>query len=376
MNKGFSPVVILIVILFLGLGIFYLGQTNQLNRLIENPSSSEVPTPTPTGSQTPTATPNPSKTPSPAATPTPRPTTSETKRSKVLLLIYNPVLENQGNKKLTDYKGWNNPVNLTQGFINSVRTTSGGYLNYEISSQMEIDGYPIKADGFGYTDETYINCLGNTSGCHMPDLASYQKMIETSGACEKANRGEIDELWIWGGPYFGYWESNLAGPGAFWYNSSPTTGANCTKLLPIMGFNYERGEAEMFEDLGHRLESTMTKVYGSWSANESHAWNKFALLDVDAPGRGGCGNAHLAVNAGSNQGYDRTNSRTVNSTCEDFLNYPNLTGNKTSISCSNWGCTTLGYFKWWFNHLPRAQGSTGGKLNNWWKYISEPNLAI
>ena len=143
-----------------------------------------------------------------------------------------------------------------------------------------------------------------------------------------------------------------------------------------MGFNYERGEAEMFEDLAHRVEATMSKVYGSWSKDQSHDWNRFSLLDIETPGKGGCGNAHNAVNASSSAGYDRENLRKVLSGCEDFTNYPNLSGKFTEVSCEDWGCTTLGYLKWWFAHLPRQTGERNGKLNNWWQYLISPQKAL
>ncbi|MBI4058889.1 Ig-like domain-containing protein [Candidatus Microgenomates bacterium] len=297
---------------------------------------------------------------------------------KVLLLIYNPVLENQGGSKLTAYKGWNEPSSLSQTLVGDFAAASAGKLSYTIAQTVELDGYPIKNDGFQYTDETYLSCVSSGgSNCHSPDGADYVKMLEAADACGKRNRGEIDEVWFWGGPWFGFWESNLAGPGGFWYNSNPTSGTTCEKLLPVMGFNYERGEAEALESYGHRLESTMRYVYGSWEAKETHAWNRFSLLDVDVPGRGGCGNAHLAVNAGSNTGYETTNSRTVPSSCEDFTDYPNLTGTFNDVTCNTWGCNPAGYLKWWYSHMPRADGTgPDNRLNNWWAYLADPQSAI
>lgn len=370
MQRGVVHITFLIFMLFLAVSAIFFVQTKTFKQRTQNVG------PTSSTSAEITASPTPEATSTPTPTSTSSPKTPKAKTYKVFLLIYNPVLESFGSKKLTEYKTWNNPVTLTKTFIDSVKQVSGGQIKYEITQQMEIDGYPIKADGFQYNDDSYLNCINSPSNCHVPDLSDYKQMIEVSGACDRINQGGIDELWIWGGPYFGYWESNLAGPGAFWYNSPPTLGTNCNKLLPVMGFNYERGEAEMFEDLAHRLESTMTRVYGSWSANETHDWNKFSLLDVDAPGRGGCGNAHLAVNASSNQGYERESTRSVQSRCDDFLNYPNLSDNFSSVSCTNWGCSTLGYFKWWFSHLPKADGALEGKLNNWWKYLLDPSLAL
>lgn len=297
---------------------------------------------------------------------------------KILLLIYNPVLESYSNQTLVTYKRWNSPDQLTQDLITTFASVSGQLVNYTIAQRVEIDGIPVLVDGFQYTDSSYLDCLNSAgSNCHNPQGANYVAMINTVDACGKRNRGEIDELWIWGGPWFGYWESNLTGPGAFWYNSSPTTGTTCEKVLPIMGFNYERGLQEALESYGHRAESTMVKVYGSWEAKDTHSWNKFTQLDVNLPGKGGCGNAHLAFNAASNTGYDRENTRIAPSSCEDFLNYPNLTGIYKDTNCIAWGCNTLGYFKWWYSHMPKAAGfGPDGKLNSWWGYFVDPQNTI
>src|SRR5258708_13090267 len=140
---------------------------------------------------------------------------------KVLLVIYNPIIESQGSQKLTTLKGWNDPDTLSQTLINDFTSGSNGLVNYTIAKRVEIDGYPVKTDGFQYTDDTYLTCAGSGgSQCHSPDTADYVKMLNFVNACYLKNSGQIDEVWLWGGPWFGYWESNLAGPNAFWYNSS------------------------------------------------------------------------------------------------------------------------------------------------------------
>lgn len=297
---------------------------------------------------------------------------------KVLLLIYNPILEDEGSKKLTQYAGWNDPDQQAQQLVNDIKTASHNFVNYQIVQRVEIDGYPVKEDGFQYSDTTYLQCLHSSgANCHNPDLASYISMINAVDACGKRNRGEIDELWITGGPWFGYWESNLAGPSdkAFWYNSSPTLGTTCQKLLPVMGFNYQVGEDNMIHDFGHRLESVMTKVYGYWSPDQSTAWNRFSLLNKDMPGKGGCGNTHFPVNGQSDYDYGNTNS--VTSSCADYSNYPNLTGATAVVNCNTWGCNQRGYLMWMFGNLPHADGlSSDGKLANWWRYIVDADNTI
>ena len=296
---------------------------------------------------------------------------------KVLLVIYNPVLESQGGQKLTAYKGWNDPDSLTTSLMDEMKTVSGGLANYSIAQRIELDEIPVKGDGFQYTDDSYLACASSGGkDCHNPDGADYLKILEKVDACGKRNRGEIDEVWMWGGPWFGYWESNLTGPGSYWYNSGPTTGSTCEKILPIMGYSYERGLNEMFENFGHRVESAMKQVYGSWEAKFTHNWNKFALLDVDSSGKGGCGNAHLAVNAPTNSGYNTTDTRTVASDCDDFSNYPNLTGNFKQTSCDAWGCNPTGYYRWWYSHLPKNDGNgPDSTYNSWWTYLLDPQKA-
>lgn len=296
---------------------------------------------------------------------------------KVFLLIYNPILESHGGLRLTRYMHWNDPDTLSQQFIQDISEASEGFVNYQIAERVEVDDIPIKADGFDYTDESYLQCLTDHNNCHNPDEVNYRLILNTYNICQKLNDGLIDELWLFGGPWFGYYESRLAGPDAFWYNSPPLTGTDCNKLLPIMGFNYERGVGEMLESFGHRVESTMTHVYGGWDVTQSrHAWDKFGHNRGQTPNVEyyQCGTAHYAPNSLSD--YDRGNLDYVPSNCNDWYNYPSFTGLIEQINCSAWGCNTRGYLKWWLNHLPRAEGTTDGKLNNWWRYVVDYNNTI
>lgn len=412
-NRGFTQIILVVLVVtgILGVGLYFnqhsksiktikTEETNSVvskisptqkpttNQITASPTlkqnqTSPSPTNKPTGSITPTSTPTPTVT----STLTPTPTTTvipATISKKVFLLIFNPTIESQGGKKITQVKNWGDPEELSNQAINQIKEASYGIVNYTIAGSQEVDEYPLKPDGFQYTDDSYLSCVSGGS-CHNPDIMNYQKVIADYQLCEKRNSGEIDEVWMWGGPYFGFWESNLTGPGAFWYNSSPTMSTSCTKLLPLMGFSYERGVNVMLEDFGHRTESTMMKVFGSWSAGygvtfaaAGNDWDRFTMLDNQSSGNGGCGNAHTAVNSSMVSGnYDWTSTRKVNSHCQDFANYPNLTSTAKEIDCNSWGCTHSGYYtNWFFKYIPHAAGTTDGKLNNWWDYIVSPEKAL
>lgn len=117
----------------------------------------------------------------------------------------------------------------------------------------------------------------------------------------------------------------------------------------------------------------MAKVYGRWDytvpLERMNTWERFTLYDKVAPGNAGCGNVHFAPN--SERDYDWGNQRYVWSNCDDWLNYPNLTGKKRLVNCDEWGGGDIrAHHRWWLNHLPKAPGlAPDGKLANWWKYV-------
>ncbi|MBI4226525.1 hypothetical protein HY612_05435 [Candidatus Roizmanbacteria bacterium] len=204
-------------------------------------------------------------------------------------------------------------------------------------------------------------------------------MLNSYNVCNRVNSGEVDELWLFGGPWFGFYESRLAGPNGFEYNSPPLGGTSCSKLIPIMGFSYEYGVENMVHDFGHRAEATMTKVYGSWEENRlEHSWDKFGLVKTQSPNFNfsGCGSTHYAPN--SPDGYIYDSSINVDSFCDNFFNYPNLSPAENvlkTINCNAWSCSEIGYYEYWFGHLPKFTGvGPDDKLNDWWEYILDPNV--
>lgn len=300
---------------------------------------------------------------------------SEQVTKKVLLLNFNPIIEAEGNQRLNTLMGWNDANTLSANVIADLVQDSGGYINYEVADSIEIDDFPVKEDGFQYTDQSYLDCIATNSTCHSPDGVNYLKILDDYDICEQRNAGTIDEVWIWGGPWFGYYESLLAGPGAFWYNSPPLLGTTCQKLLPIMGLNYERAEAEVLESYGHRVESALLQANGGWNnQNPATDWDRFTLIDSHPADPAACGNVHFPPNGLID--YDYANSNFVTSSCLDWVNYPNLTGQTTSLNCSTWSCSHRGFLNWWYTHLPKADGYYGTTLANWWKYVVDYEAAL
>jgi len=299
-------------------------------------------------------------------------------KQKILVLNYDPLVPGPDDNEvlLTKLKGWQDPRELTRAFQHEIRMMSGGYVDCEIAEWIDIDGYPQKPDGFVYNDATYINAL-NTGDYHHPDIMDYDLIAKEHFFAKRVSSGEIDEVWVWGGPGFGYYESRMYGPGAYWCNSTGIEMPESKRLFVVMGFNYERGLAEMIHDMGHRLESVMSKVYendfGPWAAEELRSdWERFSCVDHYINGFGAVGNCHFPCNGQDH--YDYANPQIVLSSAADWLDYPDLIGKRTLVSREMWEEPGkdyhLGYMRWLFSHLPRAPGTNHeGKLCNWWNYL-------
>jgi hypothetical protein len=286
-------------------------------------------------------------------------------RPRVTVVVFNPVVAPESGVRLVERCGFANPSGLVREYVSDLAAVSGGYLQYEIVDWIEDAPLPRLSDGFAYSGPEWLACWQRGGGWHQPQMADYAVLLGTLGAPRRVAAGEIDEVWLFGPPYAGFYESAMAGPGAYWCNAPPVAGLSCARRFVVMGFSYERGVGEMLEDFGHRVESLLAHAYRD--APPGHAWERFAAYDRIAPGQAGCGNVHFAPN--SQADYDWGNPTPVWSTCDDWLAYPALTGRRRQVDCREWGGGDVrAHHRWWLAHLPRAPGTHQGHLANWWTY--------
>lgn len=290
---------------------------------------------------------------------------------KVLVLNFDPIVEG---KPLHQYGGWNDPRKLADGYATDVQRASGGFITFRIVEWRDVDDFPVKTDGFRYTAESYARAKQENKW-RQPDGMDYPKVLAQYNAVKDVDSGKIDEVWMFGAPYMGFWESAMAGPNSFEINGGAYSDVPSKKRFATMGFNYERGVAEMLHDLCHRTEATMSRVYGGWKAEElTSMWARFAANFSQSHGVAACGTCHRPPNA--ERDYDYANKRQVASTADDWLNFPKLTGKKKTVNCETWGGPDYqrNYLNWWFTHLPKANGiNRDGRQNNWWKYVFDFN---
>lgn len=289
----------------------------------------------------------------------------------VLVIVHNPIIAAKGGLKAQQAYGWQDPDKLVGGYCDDLRLCSHGYLNYQIVERIEVDGFPLKKDGYRYTPDTFHQAW-NSRKFYQPDAVDYLAIVREFNLIDRINSGVIDEVWLMGFPYCGYYESIMAGPGAFWCNAPALTGTEqASRRFVIMGFNYERGVGEMLENFGHRTESMMRKVYEK-KQGDANLWERYIRFDKKFPGQAEVGNVHFAPN--SEKDYDWGNKRPVMSRADTWLTFPDLSGPGRTMTCADWGNGDIRlHHRWWLERLPHVTGETDGISHNWWEYAVDPN---
>jgi hypothetical protein len=292
--------------------------------------------------------------------------------SKVLVIVYNPVMNVASGKKLSEQLGWKRTEDLATGFMADILQHSHGMARYQVIERFDVGEFPAKVDGFRYTPQTYMDVLRNVSSPHMPQEVDYYAIINQFNILSRIAKNEIDEVWVFGFPHAGFYESTMGGPNAFFCNAPALKNTEASgRCFIIMGFSYERGVGEMLESFGHRAESIMTKTFERLMG-EANLWQRYTRYEKIAPGKAAIGSIHFAPN--SERDYDWNNPSTVKSECYDWLlNFPDFKGDMRYVTASEWGGGDIRlHHQWWLKHLPHVAGRKSGIHNNWWQYMIDP----
>ena len=298
---------------------------------------------------------------------------------RVLAVVFEPKVNGQ---RLTVAHGWSDPTVLLSEVASWWSVSTAGRVQYQLVDTLAVEAFPVKEDGFTYDAAGYEQVMAGSASPHFPDGVDYHAVLAQHGVCARVNAGDVDELWMMGGPYFGFNESALAGPGGFPYNGPAFLDTACQRLVPIMGFNYERALPEAIHDFGHRSEATLTHLFGGWNQDSvASDWDRFGLVPVQSPGLGfgGCGSIHYPPTATQEYQYD--NAAPVLSACDDFLHYPALApdagASAVTLTCAAWGCSELGFYAWWFQHLPEVEGQDAqGRPMDWLRAVVDPGWMV
>ena len=311
---------------------------------------------------------------------------------KVALVVPDPVVGPAGQRLHSRY-GWYDPLVLANDVAFHFYEASDSVIVFQFVETIITDSTYSRFHDTLMSVADFIRLYD--SGAIVNDTAThfdYVELVKHYGFDQKRNNGEIDEVWVFSPPRTGMYESQLMGPNAFWWNSPPIkTGTALTKLLSVMGLNYERGVDMAVHSFGHRFESAMSEAYfdaqgrnwNSASANPT-PWDLFTRYDVSTPNSSHVGNIHWPPNATGDYNYH--NSRYVTSFAENWKRYPWLLNESHQVNYTTWYYYTsdplaedqagLGYLRWWYNHIPRYVGATEGVLNDWWHYFLDYEAAV
>ncbi len=304
----------------------------------------------------------------------------------LLIVNYDPVLREHGGVKLSRFMKWNDPRPMTTNLVRYLAEASGGYVQYRITGFIDIDAFPLKRDGFRYTEQSYLEMWKDRKKAHQPDAVSYAAIFKELNLIERVKKEQVRDIWIWSMPYSGADEYAMKIPGdqLFFQSTNPWfyrpyNIPDCARTVWVMGFNYEVGEDNALHSFGHRCEGilSLTVGRGIWEgkAGETNAWSRFTRQADKFPNDAQVGTVHGGPNARGGYDYGQTNE--VLSGADDWSNYPHLTGAKKIVNCETWGKPHhLKFMQWWLGHLPKTSGVTDGFYNNWWRYIVDYDDAV
>lgn len=304
--------------------------------------------------------------------PMPRAPDNQPQIMKVLVLNYDPISPADGHRRLTQIFNWGDAAQKAAQYKALMERASGGYLQFEIVEWRNLNELYAQEDGKRYTIEEYVrNRRSNSGWREKAGSANYPLIMHEQKVVPLVNDGLVDEVWIFSDHYFGLWEASMAGPRSFYINGGVYPQVPSQRPFALYGFNYERAVEEMAHNTSHRTEATMNRIYGQWNLKAPTSnWDKFSANHDQSGGLAGVGTCHWPANATAD--YDYGNPREVLSWADDFLDYPQLDGERKPVSSKTWndGNPHRGYMRWYFAHLPRAAGvNQDGRQNNWWKYL-------
>ncbi|MCC7119208.1 MAG: hypothetical protein IT310_11830 [Anaerolineales bacterium] len=161
---------------------------------------------------------------------------------------------------------WGQTSVLAEEYSEAMIQASHKMLVYKVIKILDVPLYPVFMDGRQYNDATWTQARQNGQAALRDAhgnflLADYGRILQDYGIAQAIEKKIIDEVWLFGGPYFGFYESRMAGQKAFWCNA-PGLELACRRFV-AMGFNYERGVREMIHSFGHRAESILAAYFGS-----------------------------------------------------------------------------------------------------------------
>lgn len=230
-------------------------------------------------------------------------------------------------------------------------TSAQKYLDYQIIEHKEFLT-PIPRSN---------NQVPWNPGSYRPD---YNKILTDLNICNYVENLGVKQVWMWGYHYGDIEpnESNMAGPYGDISNSQRIPDMPvCTKTYVLYNYNYEREAGSAVHDHMHQFEN----IFDYLDPAGGLFWGLFVRPYGDTTKVNNCGWTHMPPN--TTVSYNYGNNTLLPTRCEDWK--PDQTGTVQNLSCTRWGCTEIGFFRWWMQNMPGKNNGLsyqGKPLRNWW----------
>lgn len=301
-----------------------------------------------------------------------------------------------GKQNLT-LQDWQNNVTQMATTMSQFISDATRYHGYKDPNALEFLHYKIIDTKFfnrPIPHSTYVVTTSN--GTLRPDY--HKAMQDLGNVCTYVDTQGVKEIWLYSYHNEGLIspdESRMASKYGDVSNSYPADpGFPSQFQLPqcqhsYVMYNFETWPDPTFidntvHDRLHQIENIMSFATDTYQITWPHTqpnpnnlfWYNFALYSAENKGQISCGDTHNPPNTNllnNPYHYNATASAQIN--CETW-NVDPKKSTFISSSCQSWGCTDLGYYKWWMQSLPGYNNGIiyqGKPMRNWWEAMYDFN---
>jgi hypothetical protein len=204
-----------------------------------------------------------------------------------LVLYYNPKVWKDG--QLRSYRetyGSRDIDVLCAEYIKFLKRASGGQVQFQVAFRFEVEEFPPDNDpDVTFTSENYHQLISSHYDMWSHGMANYAAICEDPrfGIVQKVESGQVDAIWIFPPNNTGFWETAMAGHGAYWVNGGAYTEVDCSRKFVLYGFGTDphQGVGFMLENTGHMAEVIMrNRIAYAWpKRNLVSGWNTMDLTN-------------------------------------------------------------------------------------------------
>lgn len=308
---------------------------------------------------------------------------------KVAVVCYNPWMTNVAEitraRRLNATFGWPNGQSMANDQKSWWKEATFGMVKANFVVVTNLDIFPLMSSGKRFNQQSYYDYWkkGETDK-HPGGSFDYAHFLtnDVPWMIPAIERGEIDQVWLYGWPGMNTNETRLFGKGAFGCNSFGFGRLMNDRMFMMCMPSIERSDTPM-ENFGHGCEWHLGGAFHNYvysfdngiDYTNSHDMALYRAHGSECTDNVNIGDVHYAPN--SVRDYDWGNTTPVMSYADCWYDYPNMTNwVPRSMTCADWGNGVNYKHKiWFFKHMPEKVGLRRGHMMNWITKYMNFNIA-